>query len=252
MSGNKLKSGQKRVYPLQVPGELLELYQPVLGPEAIALWLTLRWLAEREDVPDFTSQLARYTGLTSQELATNCHTLIEAGLIDVLADGTYLINDPLSAEEFTRRFPEGLTVGEKEPGIELDIPQGQDADLDAVINIYQKKVGLLGPVQLDKLRYWVDTKGISAEVVALAINEMVRNAPSPRIQYLEGILRNWYNDGIRTLADWMKQRNKTKGASRSESQRESYDGRPNAQAYQQVQPNLIERWKELYPDECGS
>ena len=53
---------------------------------------------------------------------------------------------------------------------------------------------------------------MGADVVALAIHEMARSAPTPRIQYLEGILRNWYNDGVRTMADMIKRKKSTRAA----------------------------------------
>ena len=108
-------------------------------------------------------------------------------------------------------------------------------DLQAVLSIYHKKVGLLGPVQYEKLRAWVEEKGMGADVVALAIHEMVRSAPTPRIQYLEGILRNWYNDGIRTMADMIKRKKPTRAAG-EEGGWESYEGCPNAGACGRFSP----------------
>jgi DNA replication protein DnaD len=45
---------------------------------------------------------------------------------------------------------------------------------------------------------------MTAEVVAAAIDITARKADNPRIQYLEGVLRNWYNDGVRTFDEALK------------------------------------------------
>jgi DnaD/phage-associated family protein len=230
---------------------LLELYQPALGPTATILWLNIRWLAEQELEGDLMETLQFYTGLTREQIDAGLRALVAAGLLDILDDGTHVVNDPLSEEEFLRVFPEGLAAAKEEPIDDEPLPVKND-DLQAVLSIYHKKVGLLGPVQYEKLRAWVEEKGMGADVVALAIHEMVRSAPTPRIQYLEGILRNWYNDGIRTMADMIKRKKPTRAAGEGKAAGESYEGCPNAGAYRTVQPNLVERWKELYPDECGS
>src|SRR5690625_1688266 len=79
-----------------------------------------------------------------------------------------------------------------------------EAALQAVVQFYQQRIGMLGPSQFEKLRFWVEEQGMSSDVVALAIEETVQSAQTPRIAYVEGVLRNWYNAGIRTLADLQK------------------------------------------------
>ncbi|MGI6558902.1 MAG: DnaD domain-containing protein [Limnochordia bacterium] len=249
-SKTTLVEGRRARHPIQVSRELLELYQPALGPIATILWLNIRWLAELDLGGDLMETLQFYTGLTKEQIDAGLRALVAAGLLDILDDGTHVINDPLSEAEFLRVFPEGLAAAKDEP-IDEPLPAKND-DLQAVLSIYHKKVGLLGPVQYEKLRAWVEEKGMGADVVALAIHEMARSAPTPRIQYLEGILRNWYNDGVRTMADMIKRKKSTRAAGEGKAAGESYEGCPNAGAYKAVQPNLVERWKELYPDECGS
>lgn len=251
-SKTTLVEGRQARHPIQVSRELLELYQPALGPIATIIWLNIRWLAELDSAEDLMETLHFYTGLTKEQIDAGCRTLVASGLLDILDDGTHVVNDPLSEAEFVRSFPEGLAAA-KDESLDESLPEEiKNDDLQAVLSIYHKKVGLLGPVQYEKLRSWVEEKGMSADVVALAIHEMARSAPTPRIQYLEGILRNWYNDGVRTMGDMIKRKKLTRAAGKGKAAGESYEGCPNAGAYKTVQPDLIERWKELYPDECGS
>lgn len=120
---------------------------------------------------------------------------------------------------------------------------------------------------------------MSPDVVAVAIEETVSTADSPRIQYLEGILRNWYNDGIRTMKDLIESnrlprvlsgqgggdadpvpaassrrggraRRPAEAEGRSGSPPEvSNEGIPNAAAYRKVDAEQIRRWKALHPEE---
>ncbi len=124
-------------------------------------------------------------------------------------------------------------------------------DMQAVVQIYHKRIGMIGPTQYEKLRFWVEEQGMQGAVVALAIEETVNSAEVPRISYLEGILRNWHNDGIRTLAHIQERKRASKVFSGSDATTgaKSHEGSPNASAYQSVSSELVAKWKELYPDE---
>lgn len=137
-------------------------------------------------------------------------------------------------------------VEERDDGFET-----ASEDMQAVVQIYHKRIGLLGPTQYEKLRFWVEEMGMEGAVVALAIEETVRSADVPRISYLEGILRNWYNDGIRTLADVHERKRASRVLSDSAAAG-APEGTPNADAYRSVSPELVAKWKELYPDEYDS
>ena len=129
----------------------------------------------------------------------------------------------------------------------------ENPDMQAVVQIYHKRIGMIGPTQYEKLRFWVEEQGMEGAVVALAIEETVRSADVPRISYLEGILRNWYNDGIRTLADVHAKQAGFAECSRAIDGRAKSD-RPRGDAERFGVPErqsaeLVAKWKELYPDE---
>jgi DnaD/phage-associated family protein len=350
--------GKKRVPPLSIPGEIFDVYQPTIGPNATLLWLNLRWLVHVQADGNIEELLQDRTGFSFRTVTEGLSALTECGLLEFAETGEYVVNDPLSAEAFemlnwqknngtaasvdvstpsetvgtvakfapqpettvpssvTTPSPAAEVSGMSTPSqpsmevsevlsgktkLEADAPtnsvdtnQGasplsrknrrritpqsnspvaesdtsvkaeakpehkarrndgasRDADMDAVVEIYHKKIGMLGPTQFDKLKFWVKEQGMSGEVVALAIEETVQSAQNPRIQYLEGILRNWYNDGIITLQDLLKHKKASKVLSGGEeSQPPSMDGIPNAAAYRRVDPEMVKKWKELYPDE---
>lgn len=97
-------------------------------------------------------------------------------------------------------------LGSKE-GEEREEGEEQPGDLAAIVDCYHKRIGMIGPTQYEKLRFWHIEKGMEAAVVCLAFDAAIKEATRTndpkkrRMSYIEGILRNWYNDGIRTLAD---------------------------------------------------
>lgn len=119
-----------------------------------------------------------------------------------------------------------------------------DAGLKAVVAFYHQRIGMLGPTQFERLRFWLDEMGMSSDVVALAIEETVQNAKTPRMNYLEAVLRNWYNDGVRTVADLQRSKQ-----TRSSALPKRSEGSPNASAYESIDPDAVRRWKEMYADE---
>lgn len=297
-----LRLGRRRLPPLSVPGELFELYQPLIGSEAVMAWLNLRWLIHTgDDMSDLESVLRYRFGMTYTGISSALDKLIEFELLERDGDDGYIVHEPLSTDAFFPRFGGGSPRVEQPalpallggsdgresstphsepvvPAVVVEMDQGPSqeffpevkpapepeptagtgtdsnaSDLKAVVEIYHKKIGMLGPTQFEKLRFWVEEQGMEAEVVALAIEETVTSAKTPRINYLEGILKNWYNSGIRTLTDLMQDEYASKvlhpRSSRGGDKSSSNEGAPNATAYQTVSSDLVDRWKELYPDE---
>lgn len=306
-----LRLGRRRLPPLSVPGELFELYQPLIGSDAVMAWLNLRWLIHTgDDMSDIESVLRYRFGMTHQGISAALQRLMEFELLELDQDNGYIVHEPLSADAFFHRFGDGQPVVEQpalpnletsqaaatqsasaqtmpspgqsgtpkdeksapepsqpEPGFVETAPPAAPAqsaggssddrdsdakDLKAVVEIYHKRIGMLGPSQFEKLRFWVEEQGMEAEVVALAIEETVTSAENPRINYLEGILRNWYNSGIRTLTDLMANEYASKvlhPRSQRQEKGSGHEGAPNATAYQTVSLDIVDRWKELYPDE---
>lgn len=82
-----------------------------------------------------------------------------------------------------------------------------------VFDEYHRVIGLMSPSHYEKLDDWLK-RGMEPALIAQAILEVEaeyqrriqRNEPGAhqvrRMTYLEGILRNWFNDGLRTYYDW--------------------------------------------------
>ncbi|NLJ86167.1 MAG: DnaD domain protein [Firmicutes bacterium] len=265
-----------------VPRELLTVYHRVVGSQAVLLWLHLQCWGEQSSVSDIealVSQLEEQTGFPPEDIYLALHKLEQYELVE-MKDRVIRLYLPLSQEQFALRFAPELAAGSfaSEPDAidtsvsgntsapntpeASDLEEGSSGDLDkqvfsspeadfeAVLDLYHKRIGLMGPKQRDILQFWVEESGMTAEVVAAAIDVTARKAENPRIQYLEGVLRNWFNDGVRTYADAIRKYPDLTGESQSPAK--SYEGLPNAGAYSEVDSELVRKWKELYPDEYNS
>lgn len=73
--------------------------------------------------------------------------------------------------------------------------------LKQVAQHYEQVIGVLSPTAFERLRFWLDDVGMAPDVVCAAIDVAKDKAETPGIAYVEGVLRNWENRGVRTLAD---------------------------------------------------
>ena len=253
---------------LLVPERLIAEEQRRVGPVAVALWVSLRYLALREaPLADPVQRLAELTGLTPADVRRGLDSLERAGLLERTSRGWRLRSEPGQRERLDSPRPEGpaartaavpqAATQAPQDGLDLAAAAADEeaADLQAVVAIYHKWIGLLGEAQYERLRYWLETMGMGADVIAAAIRQAAIQAPRPRMSYVEGILRNWYNDGIRTLEDLVEQGQLADLADAGGKGRTGRgaspvpEGAANAAAYRPVDPEQVARWKELYPDE---
>src|SRR5690606_23860845 len=76
-----------------------------------------------------------------------------------------------------------------------------DPEMQKVANHYRDVTnGVLSPSMLDRFEFWLHDLKMSADVVCAAIDEALRRNVT-RISYIDAIVRNWHNDGIRTADD---------------------------------------------------
>lgn len=103
--------------------------------------------------------------------------------------------------------PEAKNVG---PSVGQSIGLSVDAaepspDMAAIARHYGERIGMLGPSIFADLGDWHD-RGMEAEVIMAAIDRTAEARSEGRIRgspdsYLRGVLRQMYNDGIRTADD---------------------------------------------------
>ena len=78
--------------------------------------------------------------------------------------------------------------------------------LELVYEHYRQRIGILGPLTVDKLRWWHEEQHMDPAVLIEAIERTAAARDARRINgsidnYLFGVIRHMYNEGLRTAAD---------------------------------------------------
>ncbi|WP_051986309.1 DnaD domain-containing protein [Clostridium amazonitimonense] len=122
-----------------------------------------------------------------------------------------LIEKPLEYEE-SQGFQESQEPQElqelqelQEPEESLEKPSDNEGDtkdhkkgIKEVINAFDNNIHLATFMEIESLKSWYEEMG--GELVVLAISEAVKNNVR-NIKYINGILLNWKNNGLKTLSD---------------------------------------------------
>lgn len=276
--------------------ELLEHYQPHIGPVAVVVWLNLASLAGTDSVDEaqLIDVVARRTGIPEADIWEAFSELLKWELV-VDTPGGLEVCDPLSGRQFEEVKARVLTENElhldtlgaadgpgtaggssaptgAKPAMEKtklpsdessfgaaafqpfseDMPSG----LRQILDTYQSKVGLIGPSQIEKLCGWINDLAMEPGAIILAIEEMVQNGKVKTFSYLEGIIRNWHNSGLRTAKKVMEsgilqRRGRRSGEppGKETTAKAGYEGWPNARAYEEVNKEALRKWVEMYGDE---
>lgn len=103
-------------------------------------------------------------------------------------------HDSVTASEI---IPPDETAGEEQSSSQSVSPSVDDP-FSQVTSAYHANIGAMGPMQFEALRYWYEDMGMSADVIVEAILE-AKEQGKRRIGYIEGILRNWHNDGVQSV-----------------------------------------------------
>lgn len=208
------------------------------GDALLVIWIRLLTLAGKtndggylylsENLPYTEDMLAIILGKNLSTIRLALKTFEQLKMIESDVKGIYLVNfdrhQNLSRLEAIREYNKekqrqsrerkklnssqklSLTSQEcqsTEQDIEVDKEQLKDREsyscclnLDEVFNTYQNEIGLLSPTVSETFSSY--TGEISTELMILAIKTAVKSN-ARRLNYIEGILKNWVNEGIHTL-----------------------------------------------------
>ncbi|PSL41735.1 DnaD/phage-associated family protein [Salsuginibacillus halophilus] len=129
---------------------------------------------------------------------------------------TSMSEPPTSTDELgvVQQVNQGGSTGEPElESLELEsfeeeslnYNKGNDDDFANAIQAYQQNIGVINPAVSQDIEAWIDDMG---ELVSEAIKRAaLNNKPWP---YARAIIKNWYNNNIRTLEDVEAQSNEKK------------------------------------------
>ncbi len=215
--------------PLQVPIEILAA-QPELGVHAVLLWINLLLFVEKHQALSI-SFLAEAMGLEVSEVNRSLVKLADHGWIN---DEGYEIKLSVPSSQ-----PASL------PSIPADTPAPSHSSEDVLdknqqgfewlITCWSNRVSPPSPEEMKKLMFWMEKKQMSHEVIAVAIEEMCAAIDNPHFAYVEGILRNWSNEGVHSYTQLLEKPYLTKVLA------------PQSQSA--VSLDATKKWKELFPDE---
>lgn len=203
--------------PIQIPPEIFKC-QAILGPTATLVWINIVAWAQ-EGRPLQIDALASHMGLAKREVSQ---------ALALLADRGWINDEGL---EIQLVLPE---TDEPAPTTE-SVLDPEQASFEWLVTYWTTRIAPPTPEEMRKFLYWIEQKSVTAEAIAVAIEEMCVSANHPSFPYLEGILRNWHGVGIRTYNDLLENPHLTKVLGPITAKRE--------------QNPAEQRWREVFPDE---
>ncbi|NLJ80728.1 MAG: DnaD domain protein [Firmicutes bacterium] len=207
--------------PIQVPPQILE-HQASLGPLPSLVWINLVALAQQKRSLQI-DEIAEQMGLAKQEINQ---------ALALLADWGWINDEGL---EIQLAIPLDLENQEEAAVTVENILDEEQASFEWLISYWSARIKAPSPKEMRKLFFWMEDKGLSHEVIAVAIEEMLVTAANASFPYLEGILRNWHSMGIRTYSDLLANPHLAKALAPVTAKKEDSPAE--------------KRWREVFPDE---
>lgn len=216
--------------PLQVPLEILNA-QKSLGATAVLVWINLLMFVQKHQAVNI-AMISDIIGLEPQEVNKALARLADAGWIN---DEGYEIKLCIPIKETGNlKFEHAASSGTMVESV-LDPSQ---RGFEWLIDFWSNRVAPPTQEEMKSLLFWVEKKRVSPEVIAVAVEEMSASIKNPHFAYLEGVLRNWVNEGVFTYAQLLEKPYLTKVLPQGQQ--------PT------IHPEAERKWKELFPDEFDS
>lgn len=204
---------------IQIPPEIFKC-QSALGPVPTLVWINMVALAQKRR-PLKINDLAEQIGLAKREVSQ---------ALAILADRGWINDEGLEIQLCLPKIAEAQSIMGEE-----SVLDEEQAAFEWLVSYSAARIGPPSPDEMRKMLHWMEKRGMSHEVIAVAIEEMAVQVSEPSFPYLEGILRNWHGSGIRCYNDLLENPHLTKvlgpiAANKGPSPAE-------------------QRWKEVFPDE---
>ena len=147
--------------PVQVPREILGC-QARLGPAATLAWINLLALAQAGK-PMHIDDLTEAMGLPKWEVSK---------APALLADQGWINDEGLEIQLVVPELPEAAAALETPVEVEPEA-------FEWLVSYWSARVDAASPEEMRKLLYWMEVKGLSHEVIAVAVEEMLVSAAQP-------------------------------------------------------------------------
>ncbi len=199
---------------ITVPESLLLHYRKQIGLDAVIVWMYLQLLSQKMtggqevDVLQWLQEVLEWESFRVQE---GFCLLVENSLVAVEgASCTVLMPDSAQFDEEQRITPvEAVSEampnqGFRSPSLHQSEQDTLEADVAAVVDLYEKRLGTLSPMQKAKLRFWMQAKGMAADVTAYAVEYVTKQDELASLHTIELQLRRWYIAGVRDIQSLMQ------------------------------------------------
>lgn len=206
--------------PLQIPKELIEA-EKALGIKAVMVWINMAFFVQ-QNKPVNIKLISEAMDLSQKEVNRALTKLADFGWIN---DEGYEIRLCIPHEK----------SGESVEEIDIELLDPKQKGFEWLINFWANRIAPPTPEEMKKLLFWVEQKQVSYEVIAVAIEEMCASISQPNFGYLEGVLRNWVNEGVFTYEQLLEKPYLTKILRQ-----------PQMTA---IHPEAERKWKEFFSDE---
>lgn len=165
-------------------------------------------------VPYDKNRLAEITRTDVDTVVVAMELLQKIGLVKILENGEIYCTQvenmigEKSIGAFKKQQQRLLTKGrqkvdncppEIELELEIELEQELEKEMQKVVDVYEENIGLLGTNNYLILKDYIKD-GFSAEMIVYAINLALKQNKR-NLAYIEGIIRNWRLNNIKTIGD---------------------------------------------------
>lgn len=211
--------------PLQIPVELL-VAQKTLGITAVMVWINMAMFVQQRQRVNI-ELISEAMGIEAKEVRLALARLADYGWLN---DEGY---------EIRLCIPDIKSQISTQKNVSIELLDPRQKDYEWLVNYWSNRVGVPTREDMQKLLFWVEKKQVSHEVIAVAIEEMCASVDNPNMGYLEGILRNWFVEGVTTYNQLLAKPYLAKVLQQNQS-------------VASIHPEAERKWKELFPDEFDS
>lgn len=205
--------------PLDMTEQIQQFYKWIINNSLtateISLWHALMHIANEAGYPTWlsvaVSRLETLTGMKKDALYKAREGLESKGRIEIrLGKGNQAANYrliPFNEEEEEVNIIEEIPAEEIAPEETTEQPP---VDLGTPLNIFRRTQELIPfppNTDIQHIKQFVE-EGMEDQLLCEAIDITQRNKdlrkPMDRWRYFKGIIRNWYNNGIKTLEEYQR------------------------------------------------
>lgn len=178
-----------------------------LAATDIALWHAINYVASTTNTSAWLSiplvKLTKLTGMKKDAIYASRTRLEEKGLIELLVGK----GNQAAKYKISFTYPQSCeTSQDTEEKIEKIEEKKNPLEM-TVFKKMQELIIMPSPIDIDTIRSYLED-GMENELLIEAVNiserELQGKKPTDKWRYAKGIMRNWFNDGVKTISQYQE------------------------------------------------